>query len=52
MNFIHHDFLLHSEVAKRLYYEYAAGQPIVDYHSHLPAADIANDRQFHNLFEI
>lgn len=52
MNFIHDDFLLHSEVAKRLYHDYAAGQPIVDYHSHLPPADLANDRQFQNLFEI
>ncbi len=52
MNFIHDDFLLHSDVAKRLYHDYAVGQPIVDYHSHLPAADIANDRQFQNLFEI
>jgi glucuronate isomerase len=52
LNFIHDDFLLHSEVARRLYHDYAASQPILDYHSHLPAADIASDRQFHNLFEI
>jgi len=52
LNFIHDDFLLHSEVARRLYHEYAADQPIVDYHSHLPSADIAADRQFQNLFEI
>jgi len=52
LNFIHDDFLLHSEVARRLYHDYAANQPIVDYHSHLPSADIAADRQFQNLFEI
>jgi glucuronate isomerase len=52
LNFINDDFLLHSEPARRLYHDYAAKQPLVDYHSHLPAADIARDRQFQNLFEI
>lgn len=52
MGFIHEDFLLHSEPARRLYHEYADGRPILDYHSHLPPADIAGDRRFHNLFEI
>ncbi|HMK31172.1 MAG TPA: glucuronate isomerase [Terriglobales bacterium] len=52
MNFIHENFLLHSEAAQRLYHEYAAPQPILDYHSHLPARDIAADRRFGDLFEI
>ena len=52
MDFIHDDFLLHSETSRRLYHSYAAGEPILDYHSHLPAADIAEDRRFQNLFEI
>jgi glucuronate isomerase len=52
MAFIHDDFLLHSRTAQRLYHEYAAAQPILDYHSHLPAAEIAEDRKFQNLFEI
>lgn len=52
MNFIHENFLLHSETARRLYHEYAANQPILDYHSHLPADDVASNRQFKNLFEI
>ena len=52
MTFIHDGFLLHSEAARRLYLEHAAGQPVFDYHSHLPPADIASDRQFRNLFEI
>ena len=50
--FIHDDFLLHSPLAVRLYHEVAAQQPIIDYHSHLPPADVAADRQFANLFEI
>lgn len=52
MGFIHDDFLLHSEAARRLYHEYAAGEPILDYHSHLPPADISADRRFKDLFEI
>ena len=52
MPFIHDDFLLHSPLAVRLYHEVAAVQPIIDYHSHLPPADVARDRRFANLFEI
>ena len=52
MDFIHDDFLLHSETGRRLYHDYAALEPILDYHSHLPASDIASDRRFENLFEI
>jgi glucuronate isomerase len=52
MEFIHDDFLLNCEAARRLYHRYAATQPILDYHSHLPAAEIAADRRFHDLFEI
>jgi len=52
MDFIHDDFLLQSKTARRLYHDYAEGQPILDFHSHLSAADIASDRRFQNLFEI
>ena len=52
MEFIHDDFLLHSEMARRLYHEHAAAEPILDYHSHLSAAEIAMDRRFHDLSEI
>ena len=52
MRFIHENFLLQSEAAKRLYFEYAEAQPILDYHSHLDAGDIAANRQFQDLFEI
>jgi glucuronate isomerase len=52
LTFITDDFLLQSETARRLYETYAAPQPILDYHSHLPSADVAQDRRFNNLFEI
>ena len=52
MSFIHDDFLLTTKTARRLYHEYAEGQPILDYHCHLPPKDVADNRRFHNLFEI
>src|SRR5215813_9547553 len=52
MTFIHENFLLHSKTAQKLYHDYAAPQPILDYHSHLPPADLASDRRFGNLFDI
>ena len=52
MEFIHDDFLLHSEMARRLYHDYAADEPILDYHSHLPPADVASDHRFSDLWEI
>jgi len=52
MPFITDDFLLHNETARTLYRKYAAPQPILDYHCHLPPADVAANRRFANLFEI
>ena len=52
MTFIKRDFLLHNRAARRLYETYAEPQPIIDYHNHLPPKDIAENRQFANLFEI
>jgi len=52
MTFITDDFLLHGETARRLYRTFAAPQPILDYHCHLPPRDLAENRRFANLFEI
>src|ERR1044071_140481 len=52
MPFIHEDFLLTTVTARRLYREFAAAEPILDYHCHLPPQDVAANRQFRNLFEI
>jgi glucuronate isomerase len=52
MSFIHADFLLQSQSARHLYHQYAEHQPILDYHTHLSAKDIAENRRFRNLFEI
>lgn len=50
--FLDEDFLLSTATARRLYHEHAESQPILDYHTHLSAADIASDRRFNNLYEI
>jgi len=50
--FLTEDFLLTNAAARRLYHEFAAPQPILDYHCHLSPRDIAENRQFANLFEI
>jgi glucuronate isomerase len=52
MKFIHEDFLLQNRTARRLYHQYAEMEPILDYHCHLSPRDIAENRQFRNLFEI
>ena len=52
MSFIHDDFLLSNDAAVRLYHDYAAQQPIIDYHNHLSPKDIATNRRFENLFEM
>lgn len=50
--FIHEDFLLENRAGRRLFHEYAEALPIVDYHSHLPSREIAEDRRFKNLTQV
>jgi glucuronate isomerase len=50
--FLTEDFFLTNDRSRRLYHEFAAPQPIFDYHCHLPPCDIAENRRFANLFEI
>jgi glucuronate isomerase len=52
MAFITEDFLLQSETARRLYHTYAEHVPIVDFHSHLPPKQIANNARFKTLTDI
>ena len=52
MPFIHDDFLLSTKTARKLYHQYAEAEPIFDYHCHISPKDIAENRQFRNLFEI
>ena len=50
--FITRDFLLRTRWAQELYHDYAAPQPIIDYHCHLPPEQIAADTRFANLTQI
>jgi glucuronate isomerase len=50
--FITEDFLLDTGWSKKLYHEVAADLPIIDYHAHLPPADIANRKKFRNIAEL
>lgn len=50
--FLNKDFLLQTDTSKKLFHDYAAGMPIIDYHNHLPVADIAGDKNYSTLTEI
>lgn len=43
------DFLLSNETARTLYHTYAEQMPIFDYHNHLSAQEIYEDKGFTNL---
>ena len=51
-SFLSEEFLLQTQTAKTLYNDFARDMPILDYHCHLPVADIAGDRNFDNLTQI
>lgn len=50
--FITDHFLLQTETARELYHGYASSEPILDYHCHLPPAEVAANKQFPNLYAI
>lgn len=51
-NFIHEDFMLQTETAKKLYHEHAEKLPVIDYHCHLDPREIAEDRMFRSITEL
>lgn len=50
--FLDSDFLLHNSVAQKLYHDYAAQLPIIDYHNHLAPDQIAQDHTFGTVTEV
>jgi len=50
--FIHDDFLLQSETARRLYHDHAKDMPIIDYHCHLSPREIAEDKRWKNITQV
>ncbi|HPR32142.1 MAG TPA: glucuronate isomerase [Prolixibacteraceae bacterium] len=51
-SFMDKNFMLNSVSAERLYHDYAAQMPIIDYHNHLPPEEISGDINFKNLTQI
>jgi len=50
--FLDQDFLLHNETAKTLYHNYAAKMPIIDFHNHLSAKEIYENKKFDNISDV
>lgn len=49
--FLGQDFLLQGETARSLYHSWAKDMPIMDYHCHVSAKEIFEDRHFANIGE-
>ena len=52
MVFMDDNFLLTNETARILYHQYASEMPIIDYHCHIPAEEIAKDVRFGSITEL
>ena len=52
MGIINDTFMLRSKTASKLYYEFAEGLPIIDYHCHISPKMIAEDHRFKNAYEL
>ena len=52
MSFIHDDFMLKNETAKKLFHSFAKDMPIIDYHCHISPKMIAEDYKFKNAYEL
>ncbi len=50
--FLSDDFLLENDVAEVLYHNYAENMPIIDYHCHVSAAEIYEDKKYENITEL
>lgn len=51
-DFLNDNFLLESGSAEKLYHDFAKDLPLIDYHSHLPPLEIAENRRFENLTQV
>lgn len=50
--FMNENFLLSNPTAVRLFHSYAKELPIIDYHCHIPQAEIRENKQFMNLTQL
>ncbi len=52
MAFLNDDFFLTTPLARELYHDVAAKEPILDIHTHLPHKEVLEDRRFENLWDL
>ena len=50
--FLSENFMLKTDIAKKLYHDYAKDIPIIDYHCHINPKDIADNTKYGNLANI
>ena len=50
--FMDENFLLSTETAQKLYRDYAACVPVLDYHCHINPQEIYEDRKFENITQV
>ena len=50
--FMGKDFLLGSEAAEKLFFDYAQKLPVIDYHCHLKPSEIAEDKRYDSITEV
>ena len=50
--FMDKNFLLSNETAQKLYFDYAATTPVLDYHCHINPQEICEDRKFENITQV
>ena len=52
VSFMSEDFLLSNETAKKLFHEYGSKMPIIDFHNHLSAKEIYENKCYNNIAEV
>ena len=52
MGFIDENFLLKTETAKKLFFDYAQGEPIFDFHCHLNPKEIYENKSYKSITEV
>ena len=50
--FMNEDFLLKTDVAKKLYHEHAERVPIIDYHCHINPMEIYEDKRYDSITQV
>ena len=52
VSFMSEDFLLSNETAKKLFHQYGSKMPIIDFHNHLSAKEIYENKCYNNIAEV